>query len=97
MSQLDQPAFPGGQMQELSGKYIPNYAGFTKRELLHVIAATIIYQNDDKLISIREASKRSGESMEATMITAIHGFVEAVEKSIAKENEYARQEANDSD
>ena len=71
---------------------IVNYAGFTKREVLHVIGAAIIYQNDNKLMSIREAAKRSGDTMENTMITAINGFVQAIELSLAEENEHEQHQ-----
>ena len=105
MSQLEKPAFPGGQVQAMqteSGKPLmfPNYTGFSKREVLHIIAATIIYQNDKKLISIREAATKQGVTMEETMVEAIGGFVSAIEKSLSKgdnHNEQHKEQTTDHD
>lgn len=101
---LDQPAFPGGQMQELptpDGKpmYIPNYAGFTKRELLHIVGAVAIYSNDDKMMSLDMAAKKYGKTLEDLMIDSIHAFVSTIENSISKgaKQDDDNEQSNDSD
>ena len=97
MSTLNQPAFPGGQVQSMtteSGKPIllPNYSGFTKREMLHILSALVIYNNDRKIESLMKASVQMDKTLEDLMIETVNALVTTIETSISKGEENAREQ-----